>query len=202
MRIGVLGGTFNPIHNGHLILGEQMRERLDLERLLFVPARMPPHKNDHDLAPAADRLEMVRLAVNGNNTFEVSDIEIHREGCSYTIDTIAELRRTYGPRCDLFFVIGSDTVQELPTWHRIGELLLMCKFVVGARPGYEPNVRKHLSHILPEAELKAMESRIIQIRLIEISATEVRSLVNTNGSIRYLVPRPVEDYIRKHALYV
>ena len=201
MNLGVFGGSFNPIHLGHLILAEQMREHFALEKVLFIPAKEPPHKRNHALAPAADRREMVRLAVAGNEAFEVSDIELRREGASYTIDTIQELQRRFGAGAELHFIIGSDTVRELPTWHRVGELLRLCEFVIGARPGHEARVREHLSGILSDEELSALEARTVTIRLIQISATDIRERVRSGRSIRYLVPSAVEEYIAKRGLY-
>jgi len=201
MRIGVLGGSFNPVHNGHLILAEQMREHFGLAKVLFVPARRPPHKQSEGLAPAADRLRMVQLAIEGNAALDASDIELRRHGLSYTIDTIRELQQQYGPEAELHFIIGCDTVRELPTWHRVGELMRMCKFVVGLRPGHAAAVHEHLAGILPERELAALEQRTASIRLIEISSTDIRHRCRSGKSIRYLVPAAVEDYIRTRGLY-
>lgn len=201
MKLGVLGGSFDPIHLGHLILAEQMREHFALERVLFVPAKVPPHKRCVRLASPEDRLEMVRLAISGHPQFEVSDIEIHREGPSYTIDTIRALRKEHGPSAELYFIVGSDTVRELPSWHRVNELVRECRFLIGARPGHEGRPREALAEILTGSELADVERRTLRIRLIEISATDIRKRIHAGQSIRYLVPQAVEQYIREHNLY-
>ncbi|HJT22332.1 MAG TPA: nicotinate-nucleotide adenylyltransferase [Nitrospira sp.] len=134
-KLGLLGGTFNPIHNGHLFIARHVREALDLDRVLFIPAGAPPHKPDKDLAPAGDRFEMVRLAVDHDDRLGISDVEINRKRKSYTIDTIHLLSGQYGKNTELFFVIGIDAFVEFPTWKSPDELLLLCHFVVVSRPG-------------------------------------------------------------------
>jgi nicotinate-nucleotide adenylyltransferase len=134
-RLGLIGGTFNPIHNGHVSIARHVREALNLERVLFIPAGDPPHKTDKDLAPTGDRFEMVRLAVDDDRRLAVSDVEIARARKSYTIDTIHVLSEQYGTNTELFFLIGIDAFVEFPTWKSPDELLLLCHFVVVSRPG-------------------------------------------------------------------
>ena len=187
MRIGILGGTFNPIHTGHLILAEETREKIGLEKVIFVPAYLPPHKDDSDIVQAEHRLTMVKLAIRGNPDFEVSDLEIKRDGRSYTIDTLKELKVIY-PREELYFIIGSDLLEYLDEWKDLDEIIKLVKFIVATRPGYA---------------LDKIPSRIttIPIRAVDISGFEIRKAIRENKSFRYLVPQAVYDYIKKERLY-
>ena len=187
MKIGILGGTFNPVHIGHLILAEEAREKIGLDKVLFVPAHLPPHKDASCVASAKDRYEMVRLAIRGNKFFEVSDIEVKRKGPSYTIDTLKELKRDF-PGDELYFIIGSDLLTYLDDWKDLAEILKMIKFVVATRPNYP--LEKIPSYI-----------RTVAIRAVDISAFEVRNCIKEGKSFRYLVPEPVFDYIAAKKLY-
>ncbi|MCG8431466.1 MAG: nicotinate-nucleotide adenylyltransferase [Candidatus Omnitrophica bacterium] len=187
MRIGILGGTFNPVHLGHLILAEEVREKLDFERLIFVPANLPPHKDTADIAPAEARFEMIRRAIAGNAYLSVSDAEIRRNGRSYTIDTVREFREAY-PGDDLFFITGSDLLNYLDEWKDLKEITGMVHFVVATRPGYP------LEKIPPDI-------RTVPIRAVDISAFEIRGRVREGKSFRYLVPGVVYEYIREKNLY-
>ena len=135
MNIGLLGGTFNPVHIGHLILAEEAREKLKLDKIIFIPTALPPHKDNLDIAPADKRLKMLKLAISGNKYFAVSDIEIKRQGRYYTIDTLNELKRKYS-RDELYFIIGSDLLKYLNEWKDLHEIIKMVKFVCARRPGY------------------------------------------------------------------
>lgn len=187
MKIGILGGTFNPIHIGHLIIAEEAREKLGLERIIFVPAYLPPHKDNSDIAPAHHRLNMAKLAIKGNKYFLVSDMEIKRDGRSYTIDTIKEFKKIY-PDEDLYFIIGSDLLTYLDEWKDLSEIIKMVKFVAATRPGYP---------------LKNLPSYIstVDIRAVDISGFEIRNCVKEHKSFRYLVPDAVYKYILKKRLY-
>ena len=187
MKIGILGGTFNPIHIGHLILAEETREKIGLEKVIFMPAFLPPHKDNSDIAGAVHRLAMVELATSGNNNFAVSDLEIKRDGRSYTIDTIKELKVIY-PQDDLYFIIGSDLLEYLDGWKDLNEILKLVKFIVATRPGYP--LEKIPSHIAT-----------IPIRAVDISGFEIRKAIKENKSFRYLVADAVYDYINKKGLY-
>lgn len=187
MKIGILGGTFNPIHIGHLILAEEAREKLNLDRIIFVPAYLPPHKDNSDIAWANDRLSMVKLAIKGNRNFLVSDIEIKRNGRSYTIDTLKEFKVKY-PKDDLYFIIGSDLLKYLDEWKDLNEIIQMVKFIVATRPGYP--LEKIPSHITTVA-----------IRAVDVSGFEIRKAIRQNLSFRYLVPEAVLRYIVKKKLY-
>ncbi len=187
MKIGILGGTFNPVHIGHLILAEEVREKLGLDKIIFVPAYLPPHKDNSDIAPAGERLSMVKIAIKANKFFHASDIEIKRDGRSYTIDTIREFKKAY-PDDELYFIIGSDLLKYLDDWKDLQEIIRIVKFVVATRPGYP--LEKIPSHI-----------STIPIRAVDISGFEIRNAIKENKSFRYLVADGVFKYINKKRLY-
>ncbi len=187
MKIGILGGTFNPIHIGHLILAEEVREKLELDRVVFVPTYFPPHKETSDVAVAKARFEMIKMAIKGNKYFCASDMEIKRKGKSYTIDTIREFNRIY-PHDELYFITGSDLLNYLNEWKDLEEVIKIVKFVVATRPGYP--LEKIPSYI-----------KTVAIRAVDISGFEVRACVKENKSFRYLVPEAVCSYITKKRLY-
>ncbi len=187
MKIGILGGTFNPIHIGHLILAEEAREKLSLDRIIFVPAYLPPHKDNSDIALAAHRFNMVELAIKGNRYCSVSDVEIKRDGRSYTIDTIKAFKKTY-PEDDLFFIIGSDLLKYLDDWKDLNDILKMVKFITATRPGYPLERIPSFITTLP-------------IRAVDVSAFEIRRCAKENKSFRYLVTDAVFNYINKKGLY-
>ncbi len=215
-RIGILGGTFNPVHYGHLAAADEVRERLHLNRVLFVPSFLPPHKEDKDLPSAVQRVEMVRLAIAGNESFSISEIEVSRGGRSYTIDTILALGRQF-PEADLFFITGLDSFLDIRTWNRWQELLALCAFVILSRPGYR------FSDLLKIDFLKNSENQLIsldreevayvllrpdnfnlyleRISHYDISSTDIRKRVREGRAIKYLLPESVEHYIIKNELY-
>jgi len=209
VSLGVLGGTFNPIHFAHLRLAEEIREALELERVLFVPAAQPPLK-PQGVAPAADRLEMVELATASNPVFDVLDLELHREGPSYTVDTLAELGRRF-PGQPLWFVMGSDALAELALWRQPETLVSLANLAIVQRPG-EPQVDP--GALLPNdlrvqfapgpgglVHESGRELRVIATTELSLSATDIRERVARGASIRYLVPDSVCEYIAKHRLY-
>jgi nicotinate-nucleotide adenylyltransferase len=200
-KLGILGGSFNPIHVGHLVLAETAREALGLDRVILIPAKLPPHKRAEALAGGADRLAMVRLAIAGNPAFAVSDIELRRPGVSYTVDTVRALRKRLGPGTVIYFLIGMDTVAELATWREIARLARLCKFVPLNRPGHSvPNVAT-LERTLGRLPARAMLKRALDMPLIGISSSEIRRRVAEGRTIRYLVPDAVAAYIRRKRLY-
>lgn len=191
MNIGIFGGAFNPPHLGHLIVAEVVREHLHLDKVFFVPSADPPHRRDVGRATAETRLEMVKLAIQRNPAFEVSDVELHRPGKSYTIDTITAFEALY-PRARLHLLIGSDNVVEFHTWKSPREIIAKCDLIVFPRSGF------------PFSDVKnefAKAAQIVSVPSIGISASDIRRKVKMGRSIRYMVPPAVEDYIVRHRLY-
>lgn len=201
MRIGILGGTFNPVHMGHLIIAEEVYYRHGLSKVLFIPTGQPPHKGVDELAEARHRYKMVKLATKGNSHFETSDMEITREGKSYTVDTIEDILRRYGKDSNPHLIIGMDTVHELPSWKNIERLSTLCRLVVVNRPGSTLNGLAGLIPLLGEEKVQEMRRIQVEIPPIGISSTEIRSRLRNGLQIRYLVPREVELYINRHGLY-
>lgn len=215
-KIGVLGGTFNPIHYGHLAAAEEVRDRLKLDRVLFIPSFFPPHKHEEDMPSAVQRLEMVRLATSGNPSFKPSDIEIKRGGRSYTIDTIETLRQAY-PGSELSFITGLDSFLDIRTWNQWDRLLTLCCFVVISRPGYrfadlmkmdflksaEDELAKLDQGDLTHAVVRSGTFTICleMVPLYDISSTDIRKRVQSGASIKYLLPDAVETYIINNKLY-
>ncbi|HLF15303.1 MAG TPA: nicotinate-nucleotide adenylyltransferase [Bacteroidota bacterium] len=191
VNVAVYGGTFNPPHCGHLIVAESVRETLRLARILFIPTSTPPHKGALSLAPAPDRLAMTKLAVEGNDGFEASDIEVARGGLSYTVDTLRAVAARH-PGSRLKLLIGADNVFDFEGWKSPSDILDIADLVVMSRPGYE--IRKSRSGFLAHASL-------VTVPQIGISGTDIRRRVKFHQSIRYLVPPPVGEYIRRHGLY-
>jgi len=187
MKIGIFGGTFNPIHYGHLLLAEQVLQELGLDKVIFVPSNIPPHKEGNLIAPAKNRLHMVRIAVRSNPRFCVSNTEILRGGKSYSVETLREFKERY-PNDRLFFITGSDLIKYLADWKDVGEIFKLADFVVANRPGY-------VLTDLPEKIIK------VNIKSIDISAYEIRRFIKEGKSIRYLVPSEVRKYIEKKRLY-
>lgn len=199
-KIGVLGGSFNPIHLGHLIMAQDAEEAFDLDRIIFIPAAIPPHKLTQMSVTPEQRLDMVKLALADRVSWEVSDSEIRRGGVSYSIDTIRHLKSVY-PEAELYFIIGGDTLPELHTWKEISHLIDLCRFITMVRPGFEPQTLRHADLKLDHRHLDDLIKRVTVGHVIGISSTDVRMHVAKNESIRYLVPDAVERYIREHRLY-
>jgi nicotinate-nucleotide adenylyltransferase len=189
VKVGMLGGTFDPIHLGHLRAAENAREALGLDRVLFVPARMPPHRKGPVASPL-DRFTMAALAVQGHPQFSVSDLELRREGPSYTVDTVEEWLRL-NARDSVYLVVGSDTFPEMTTWKDVDRLFSICAVAVAARPGEGAGL----------ASLGNLSGRRVEGLGLPVSSTEVRRLAAAGSSIRYLVPDAVADYVEKRELY-
>jgi nicotinate-nucleotide adenylyltransferase len=195
-RVAVLGGTFDPIHHGHLFAAEEVAARLGLPRVIFMPCGQPPHKTRGDLSPAADRHEMAVLATASNPRFEVSRLEIERDGPSYTIDTLSALRRTLGQAAEVYFIAGADAVLEIMTWKQPDAVLAECRMVAVHRPGYD---LAQLATVLgPE---RAARIQPVAVHTLDISATDLRRRVREGRSLRYLTPEPVIEYIAQRGLY-
>lgn len=195
--LGILGGTFDPIHIGHLRIAEAVYERIALEQIIFIPAFVPPHKVGQDYAPAEHRYAMTELAVKPYPHFTVSDMELRRSGVSYTIDTLRELRHKY-PEKELYFIIGADSVAQLHTWNSIEEMLQLATFVAAGRPGYEGVMEEVVHHLGAAAAERIM---LLHTPEYDISSTEIRIRLHEGASLAGLVPRAVEQYINTHNLY-
>jgi nicotinate-nucleotide adenylyltransferase len=192
MRIGLMGGTFDPIHHGHLVAAEETRHALPLDRVVFVPAGHPWQKSHADVTPATHRYEMVRLATRDNDAFEVSRVDLEREGPTYTIDTLRAVR-SERPDDELFFITGADAILEILTWKDPEEALELATFVGVTRPGHE----------LGELAALGVAERVIvlEIAALAISSTDIRLRVSEGRPVRYLVPGEVKAYIEEHGLY-
>lgn len=195
-RVGIMGGTFDPIHIGHLIISEEVREKFNLDYVLFVPARVPPHKQE-SAKEAIHRYNMVKLAIKGNPRFCVSDIEMKRNGPSYTIDTLREFRQIYGKDTDLYFIAGTDTIRDLPNWNDHKELLSLCEFIGATRPDGTDDIEDIITYF------GDLGSRIHRLRVpkLEISSTELRQRLKEGRNVRYLLPDAVLQYIKIHGVY-
>jgi nicotinate-nucleotide adenylyltransferase len=199
-RVGLYGGTFNPIHLGHLILAEVARERLELPVLHLVPSGSPPHKPPGDLAPAADRLAMARLAVRGNPHLRVLDLEVRREGKSYTIDTLRTIRRRMRSGAELYFLIGADSIPELPTWRETPAIIREARVVTLDRPGYE-DAFERVRGQLPDGLVRELERNRLETPRIDISSSDIRRRIREGRSARYLAPDAVLRYAARQGLY-
>jgi nicotinate-nucleotide adenylyltransferase len=197
-RLGMMGGTFDPIHYGHLVAAEEARCQLELEKVIFIPAGRPPHKTKREISAARHRLNITRLAVASNPFFRVSDVEIMKPGPSYTIDTVQIFKEKF-PGAELFFITGADAVLEILSWKRVEELLRLCYFVAATRPGYQLD---ELSKNIPGFPING-KKRIItmEVPALAISSTDLRRRVREGRPIKYLVPEAVEAYILNNNLY-
>ena len=199
MNIGVLGGNFDPIHNGHIMVAEEVKARLNLAEVLFVPAGQPWLKVYGHISAAEHRVQMVHLAIANEPCFKLSNIEINRAGLSYTVDTIADLQAQYGAEAEFFFILGWDTLAQLPLWMEPSRLIQMCHLVAVPRPGYPPPDLKFM-----EPKVPGLSRRVILMDKpeVDIDATEIRKRVAQGLSIRHLVPEPVAEYIKQNKLYL
>jgi len=200
-RIGILGGTFNPIHTGHLIMAEEVCKNHHLSKIIFMPTYIPPHKYVNNLVDAHHRYQMIKAAISGISKFEVSDLEIIREGKSYTIDTIQEIQNHYGEDSEIYLIMGADSLNELELWKNIKRLSQLCHFVIVNRPGFKAEASTRLVEIIGSASILDMEKLRIEIPPVDISSTSIRKRVNADVEIKDLVPECVEAYIRENDLY-
>ena len=200
MRLGLFGGTFDPVHLGHLLLAEYCREQCRLDAVWFVPAAEPPHKQRPDLTPADERVEMLRLAIGGHESFSISTREIERGGVSYTIDTLLELSAEDASR-QLFFLLGGDSLADLPRWREPARICELAMPVVVARPGSPPPEYSSLAALVSPARLAEIRAHQVEMPQIGISSREIRGRVAAGQSIRYQTPRAVEKYIETAGLY-
>ena len=200
-RIGILGGTFNPIHTGHLIMAEEVCKNHHLSKIIFIPTYIPPHKYVNDLVDAHHRYQMIKAAISGISKFEVSDLEIVREGKSYTIDTIQEILSHYGEDSEIYLIMGADSLNELELWKNIKKLAQFCHFVIVNRPGFKTEASDRLVEIIGSDNILDIERLKVDISPVDISSTNIRKRVNDGVQIKGLVPECVEAYIKEHNLY-
>jgi nicotinate-nucleotide adenylyltransferase len=198
MNRGVFGGTFDPIHNGHLMVADEVRERLNLEEVIFVPAGQPWLKTDWVISAAEDRLRMMHIALDGKPEYKISDMEIARGGPSYTIDTIKEMRRETDGEDELFFILGEDNMCQLPQWQEAAELIKLCYLVAVPRPGSARAKLKDLETSLPGITGRVM---VLKRPEIDISSSNIRERVGRGLSVRHLVPEAVNRYLKQQGLY-
>ncbi|GAA4425006.1 nicotinate-nucleotide adenylyltransferase [Bremerella cremea] len=200
MRLGIYGGSFSPIHNGHLLLAESCREQCGLNEVWFLPAASNPLKQDVELASDAHRTAMVELAIAGNHAFKVSPIELERGGLSYTVDTLREVRQIV-PHAELFLLIGGDSFASLFHWHKIEEICELATICTVGRPGFDLNDWGRLPEVLNEDQMTQIKQHFVEMPLIDLSSTEIRRRVTEGRSIRYMVPRSVEKYIETQHVF-
>lgn len=209
MRVGIFGGTFDPVHNGHLRAAEEVRETFSLEKIYFVPVFIPPHKKDQQVTGVEDRLAMLRLATKGNNFFKLSEVEARRGGISYSMDTINVMGKKFR---ELYYLIGADAFAEIHTWHRFTDLFDHTHFVVMVRPNHKgrsglkmfpPGVKEHMKTLDDSTfqHISGNRTHLLGVTQLDISATRIREFVHDGKSILYLVPASVEKYIKDKGLY-
>lgn len=197
-KVGIMGGTFNPIHYGHLFLAENALEQLELDRILFMPSNNPPHKNKAELASNQDRAQMIRLAIQGNPCFELSELEYEREGITYTADTLTILKEQY-PETEYYFILGADSLLSLQDWKEPKTIFKLCTILAAGRDQVPAKEIEEQIEFLKET----YGARIIHFKMpmIEISSAEIRTKASVKRSIRYFVPDLVRYYIEQHGLY-
>lgn len=196
-NIGIMGGTFNPIHMGHLIAAQEVLNKMKMDKILFIPTGNPPHKKKNEVISKEDRYEMVRLAVQNNHCFEVSNIEIEREGQTYSYDTLIELHNMYS-ETKFYFIIGFDTLQDLDTWKKVNEVCKMTSFIVVNRGNTSKEIEEE---ILLKEKKYGCKFSLVNIPDIQISSSDIRCRIKNNESIKYLVRDEVEGYINQKGLY-
>ena len=194
-RIGLLGGTFDPIHSGHLILASQAAESLDLEQILFIPAKIPPHKLGETITPAADRVAMVEAAIDHDDRFVFSDFDLRTNEPSFTADLVTRISNNM-PEYELYFITGADSLRDFPTWHKPQEILEHVFLAVAGRPGVDIT-----AEMLDSVPMLRRRIRLFNSPLIDISSTSIRHRVRAGRCIRYLVPEDVRELIVERNLY-
>lgn len=188
-RIGILGGTFDPPHIGHLIMAEEARIQMEFDEIWWLPNKIPPHKNKESDSTETDRLRMVEMMIQLHDSFSLCDIELKRDGPSYTADTVAEIQRNY-PNDTFYFIIGEDSLYNLHKWHRIEELQQMISFIVMPRPGYNPNLSTEI-----------VSSTMLDSHTLDVSSTNIRKSIEDKKLNRFLVTKEVYEYIEERKLY-
>ena len=194
-RLGVMGGTFDPIHYGHLVTAEEALEQFRLDEVVFVPTGQPWMKEHEVVSPAEDRYLMTVIATASNPKFSVSRVEVDREGATYTVDTLRSLREEQGAGTDLFFISGADAILEILHWREPQELFDLAHFIAATRPGYD------LAHFEEDATSLRSEVTVMHVPALAISSTDIRARIADGHPIRYLVPEGVKSYVEKAGLY-
>ena len=197
-RLGIMGGTFDPIHYGHLVAAEMARSKFNLSKVLFIPSGTPPHKDRSDISAAELRFEMIERAIQDNPAFDISALELERKGPSYTVDTLRVLRRTW-PEHELYFITGTDALREIFSWREAEEILMMTEFIGAARPGFDAS--DFLLQV--QKEHPEIQARIhhLEVPALAISSTDIRARVKRGYPIRYLLPESVRHFILQQGLY-
>jgi len=198
MKTGILGGTFDPVHLGHLAIAEEVRVTQGLSKVIIIPAGHPAIKPKDEVTPAEHRLQMLRLAVENSPDLQVSEMEIERPGPSYTVDTIAQLRNSSGEDNDLYFIVGWDSLLQMPEWREPKRIIEMCRLIAVPRPGYRRPDIKELEDQIPGITQRTL---MLEKPLIDINASVIRKMVAGGESIERFVPGPVIEYIKKYKLY-
>ncbi|MCE5329480.1 nicotinate-nucleotide adenylyltransferase [bacterium] len=202
LKIGIMGGTFNPIHHGHLVAAGEALHQFHLDKVIFIPSGDPPHKDFHEEKIAEHRYLMTVIATSSNKNFFVSRIEIDRKGKSYTIDTIKELKKIYGQSSNLYFITGADAILEILSWKKTQEIIQLCSFIAATRPGYDISRIQELKERLFKKTKNNIEKIfVMEVPALAISSTDIRKRVKGKKPIDYLVPEGVSNYILKHGLY-
>ncbi|HWR41176.1 MAG TPA: nicotinate-nucleotide adenylyltransferase [Patescibacteria group bacterium] len=197
-KIGIMGGTFDPIHIGHLVIAEAVCNEFQLDRVIFIPANIPPHKQGWRVTSTLHRYIMTISATYSNPNFFVSDMEMERPGPSYTIDTMETLAAKYYPGAELYFILGADAVCDLPTWNHVDRLLELCWFVATTRPGCVSSIDAVIEQLGSRGREKILRLNTPEL---EISSTDIRERIRKGRSIKYIVPESVARYIEKEGLY-
>jgi nicotinate-nucleotide adenylyltransferase len=197
LRLGIMGGTFDPVHFGHLVAAEEALVQFNLDKVVFMPTGRPVRKTHRHVSSAEDRYLMTVIATASNPDFEVSRLEIDRPGDTYTVDTIMQLSEIHGPSAELFFISGADAVREILTWKDAGRIAAMCTFIAATRPGFDAEIGSfETPEGVPAPRVEAME-----VPALAISSSDIRSRVAARRPVRYLLPEAVAAYIEKNGLY-
>lgn len=199
-RIGIMGGTFNPVHNGHLAIAKAAMENFLLDEIVFVPSGLPPHKTTAEIADKELRYKMVKLAIAGYKHFSSSRIEMDRPGYSYAIDTFKQFHKRFGKKAKLFYIMGLDSINDILNWKRPLDLFKFCDFVVATRPGCKIKTFRRLVKF-PPLQKEVDKIHLIEVKM-DVSATKVRERIKEGKSIRRLVPHKAADYLRKEGIYL
>lgn len=212
MKIGIFGGTLNPVHFGHLRTAEEVREAFSLDQVLFVPSAFPPHKRREEVESPLQRIEMTRIAIDGNPFFDLSDMEVRRGGFSYSVDTVDEVKNNR-PDAEIYFILGVDAFFEIDSWKDYRRFLSLCNFIIVTRPGYEKRslgeslpleVRRDFCYDAAKGSYSHTSGHclyFLEVTLLDISSTDIRRRLKAGRSVKYLLPPNVEEYIIKNALY-